>query len=114
MCDSSTKPLMLFHLVHAHQVRNALVFTKSAESTTRLVRLFEFFEKAFRGHGAPGGAVLVSAYSIDLAPAERKSILEQFKDQQIHMCVNSLSSIRYSPRTSLVFGALRRLSVPMS
>ena len=48
-CESSVKPLMLFHLVHARNVTNALVFTKSAESTARLVRLFEFFESALSG-----------------------------------------------------------------
>ena len=88
VCESSAKPLMLFHLVHARQVTNALVFTKSAESTTRLVRLFEFFEAAVQGaHGASPIPVVARAYSSDLAPAERKPILEQFKSQEIHMCV---------------------------
>ncbi|KAG1734119.1 DEAD-domain-containing protein [Suillus lakei] len=46
ICEAPQKPLMLFHLVHNHSVRNALVFTKSSESASRLVRLFEFFEAA--------------------------------------------------------------------
>ncbi|KAL1750782.1 P-loop containing nucleoside triphosphate hydrolase protein [Schizophyllum commune] len=46
VCDPADKPLVFFHLIMTHGIRNALVFTKSAESTTRLVRLFEFFEKA--------------------------------------------------------------------
>ena len=37
---------MLFHLVHGLGVKNALVLTKSADSTTRLVELFEFFERS--------------------------------------------------------------------
>ncbi|TFY55761.1 hypothetical protein EVG20_g9201 [Dentipellis fragilis] len=60
VCESSQKPLVLFHLVQTHGVRNALVFTKSAESTQRLVRLFEFFERArdgLRGHAHRDGGV---------------------------------------------------------
>ncbi|KAI0635676.1 P-loop containing nucleoside triphosphate hydrolase protein [Trametes polyzona] len=97
VCEPSAKPLMLFHLVHARGVSNALVFTKSAESTTRLVRLFEFFERARLDAGAapgpgPGGSdrpVVARAYSSDLAPAERKAILEQFKNQEINILVCS-------------------------
>ncbi|ETW83020.1 hypothetical protein HETIRDRAFT_383070 [Heterobasidion irregulare TC 32-1] len=91
VCDSSQKPLMLFHLVRAHQVKNALVFTKSAESTMRLVRLFEFFETARHASGAESESktIVVRAYSSDLSPSERKSILEKFKAQEIDMLVCS-------------------------
>ncbi|KAA1467545.1 P-loop containing nucleoside triphosphate hydrolase protein [Dentipellis sp. KUC8613] len=94
VCESSQKPLMLFHLVQAHGVRNALVFTKSAESTQRLVRLFEFFERA-RLAGAGAGAsqdakpIVIRAYSSDLSVSERKSILEKFKAQEIDLLVCS-------------------------
>ena len=84
VCSPAEKPLMLFHLVHAHDVVNALVFTKSAESTARLVKLFEFFEAAIDTERR-GPAVVARAYSSDLSPSERKSILEQFKNQEIHM-----------------------------
>ena len=89
VCDSSQKPLMLFHLVRAHQVRNALVFTKSAELTMRLVRLFEFFETARHASSAESESkpIVVRAYSSDLSPSERKSILDKFKAQEIDMCV---------------------------
>jgi ATP-dependent RNA helicase DDX51/DBP6 len=89
VCDTSQKPLMLFYLVHNHQVTNALVFTKSAESTTRLVRLFDFFEKE-RARSAVAGSiqeVVIRAYSSDLPAGERKSILEKFKSQEIQMYV---------------------------
>ncbi|KAI0649271.1 DEAD-domain-containing protein [Trametes meyenii] len=89
VCESATKPLMLFHLVHARGVANALVFTKSAESTTRLVRLFEFFEAALHTADSDGKPVVARAYSSDLAPAERKAILEQFKNQEINILVCS-------------------------
>ena len=91
VCDSSQKPLVLFHLVHSIGITNALVFTKSAESTLRLVRLFEFFEAArSTGKGSETEykkRVVVEAYSSDLSPSERKLILEQFKAQEIDMLV---------------------------
>lgn len=86
VCEAARKPLMLFHLVHTHGVRNALVFTKSAESTTRLVKLFEFFEGArAASSGRQGPEIVLHAYSSDLAPSARKEILEKFKNQEIHM-----------------------------
>ncbi|KAL7279029.1 hypothetical protein ACG7TL_006862 [Trametes sanguinea] len=89
VCESSVKPLMLFYLVHTRGVTNALVFTKSAESTTRLVRLFEFFEAAQHDANKESNRVVARAYSSDLSPAERKSILEQFKNQEINILVCS-------------------------
>jgi len=98
VCDSSQKPLVLFHLVHSMGVANALVFTKSAESTLRLVRLFEFFENA-RSVGKGGETqhkklVVVEAYSSDLSPSERKSILERFKAQETDMSEIIVSRLR--------------------
>jgi ATP-dependent RNA helicase DDX51/DBP6 len=89
VCDASQKPLMLFHLVHTVGVTNALVFTKSTESTLRLVQLIEFFEAA-RSDGHEAAAekrkpVVVRAYSSELGALERKSILEKFKAQEIEM-----------------------------
>lgn len=89
VCTSSQKPLIFFHLVHARGVLRALVFTKSAESTSRLVQLFNFFEKA-RAQSAMAGAVketVVRAYSSDLPASERKTILEKFKSQEIQMYI---------------------------
>ncbi|RPD61095.1 DEAD-domain-containing protein [Lentinus tigrinus ALCF2SS1-7] len=91
VCESAIKPLMFFHLVHAHKVTNALVFTKSAESTARLVRLLEFFEAALQNSQSQdkGKVIAARAYSSDLAPSERKAILEQFKNQEINILVCS-------------------------
>ncbi|KAF8501747.1 DEAD-domain-containing protein [Russula emetica] len=94
VCDSSQKPLVLFHLVHSMGITNALVFTKSAESTLRLVRLFEFFEAA-RSTGQGNDAtqhkkpVVVQDYSSDLSPSERKSVLGKFRAQKIDMLICS-------------------------
>jgi ATP-dependent RNA helicase DDX51/DBP6 len=91
---------MLFHLVRNHSVRGALVFTKSAESAGRLVRLFEFFETAFDGSkmessGDVKREISVAAYSSDLPAGERKAILERFKAKSIDMYV-FLSQSRYN------------------
>lgn len=86
VCDSAQKPLVFFYLVHRYQVTNALVFTKSTESTARLVDLFNSFNKA--RSPAPQQIVVV-AYSSDLPPNERKSILEKFKAKEIQILVCS-------------------------
>ncbi|TFK75089.1 DEAD-domain-containing protein [Pluteus cervinus] len=96
VCEASQKPLIFYHLVLTHSVVNALVFTKSAESTTRLVQLFNFLEQA--RHGAAdhvqssatlNANIIVRAYSSDLPAGERKTILEQFKAQEIQILVCS-------------------------
>lgn len=86
VCSAYQKPLILFYMVHKHGVTNALVFTKSAESTYRLVKLFECFEDA-KGIGF---RPVVHTYSSDLSSGERKSILEKFKSQKIDMSVDIL------------------------
>lgn len=89
VCDSSQKPLMLFYLVHKHNVSNALIFTKSAESTNRLVRLFEFFESSWASDAEKDHKPKVlQAYSSELGAGDRKSILERFKSQEINMYVS--------------------------
>ncbi|KAH8118225.1 DEAD-domain-containing protein [Phellopilus nigrolimitatus] len=75
---SARKPLVLFHLVHAHGVSNALVFTKSSASTARLVPL-----------PGPAKRIVTQAYSSDLAPGERRTILEKFKRQEIDILICS-------------------------
>jgi ATP-dependent RNA helicase DDX51/DBP6 len=90
-CEPSQKPLMLFHLAHNHGVTNALVFTKSTESTARLVKLFKFFEGAWASAADVDQVdenrrpLVIRAYSSDLAVTERKAILEKFKAQEIDM-----------------------------
>jgi len=84
VCDSAQKPMLLFYLIHSVGITNALVFTKSIESTLRLVQLFKFFETArstsLTQHQKP---VVMQAYSSDLSPSERKLILEKFRAQEI-------------------------------
>ncbi|GBE87801.1 DEAD-domain-containing protein [Sparassis latifolia] len=89
VCSSSEKPLTLFHLVHNRGVTNALVFTKSAESTTRLVRLFEYFEAARSSEDQSCCNTVARAYSSDLGATERKSLLERFKKQEIDILICS-------------------------
>ncbi|KAJ6468402.1 DEAD-domain-containing protein [Mycena sanguinolenta] len=90
VCESSLKPLIFFYLVYQRNVTNALVFTKSAESTARLVRLFDFFDTARRAAtGGDPSTIAVRAYSSDLGAGERKSILDKFKAQEIQILVCS-------------------------
>jgi hypothetical protein len=98
---------MFFHLVFHLNVTDALVFTKSAESTARLVRLFDFFQK-WRATET-GQLLVVQAYSSDLSVGERKAILERFKAQEIHMYVPPF----YSPK-SLVLILYPASFVPIS
>ncbi|OAX32163.1 P-loop containing nucleoside triphosphate hydrolase protein [Rhizopogon vinicolor AM-OR11-026] len=86
ICEASQKPMMLFHLVHNYSVRNALVFTKSSESASRLVRLIEFFEAATSSDRNP---IVVRSYSSDLPVNERRNILEKFKAQEVHLLICS-------------------------
>ena len=114
VCESSQKPLMLFYLVQMHGVRNALVFTKSAESTTRLVRLLEFFQEAQGKDGTNTiEPVVVHAYSSDLPAGERKSVLDKFRAQEIQMCVSFLGGFSSGP-TLLFFliGSFAPISYP--
>lgn len=83
VCNPSQKPLILFYLVRIRRVDSALIFTKSAEATARLVKLFELFEEISPMSGDQ--KLIIRAYSSDLPPSERKSILEQFKDKEIGM-----------------------------
>ena len=85
VCDSSQKPLMLFHLIHNLSVTDALVFTKSTESTTRLVHLFEFFEEAWVAEQSDRKALTMRPYSGDLNRSQRREVLEKFKAQEINM-----------------------------
>lgn len=85
ICEPSVKPLILLHLIYTRSIRNALVFTKSSESTSRLSRLIKFFQEA----GTEYERVILRAYSSDLPASERKSILDKFKSQEIHILVCS-------------------------
>jgi ATP-dependent RNA helicase DDX51/DBP6 len=109
VCESSQKPLMLFHLIHTQHKMHALVFTKSAESTTRLMRLFEFFESARTAlHGSEvRQQIVIRAYSSDSGAGERKAILENFKAQKIQMYVLLVSGLMCSDTRQWQSGMLR-------
>ena len=90
--SASLKPLVLFYLIHENGIRNALVFTKSTESTLRLLHLFEYFYQATRdstkvGDGWAAKSVKAEAFSSDLAPAQRTAVLERFKRQEVDVYV---------------------------
>lgn len=93
VCETAHKPMILFYLIHTLDVKNAIVFTKSAESTARLVQLFDFFESsrlAFSQNASESNTkVVIQSYSSDLSPGDRRAVLEKFRDQNIHMYVPS-------------------------
>jgi ATP-dependent RNA helicase DDX51/DBP6 len=89
VCDSNQKPLLLFYLVHERDVKNALVFTKSAESTSRLMRLFQYFEDAQAANASDKDSgqrpLKAEAFSSDLTPSQRKVVLENFKSRKVDL-----------------------------
>ena len=93
--DSSDKPLYLFYMIRFLGVTNALVFTKSTDSTARLATLLQCFEdvSAHRmvmdnNSGANNlSSVKARAYSGDLSLHDRKSTLNAFKSGEVHMYV---------------------------
>ncbi|KAG8860793.1 ATP-dependent RNA helicase dbp6 [Serendipita sp. 411] len=90
VCESANKPLFLFYLAHSHGFTSALIFTKSAESTVRLLRLLEYFEAARASqNGAGQSTITAEAFSSDLTPIQRKDVLRRFKEQQVNMLICS-------------------------
>jgi len=90
--SASLKPLVLFYLIQENQIRNALVFTKSTESTIRLLHLFEYFSRATNDSmevvdDRTAKPVKAEAFSSDLAAAQRTAVLERFKRQEVDVCV---------------------------
>jgi ATP-dependent RNA helicase DDX51/DBP6 len=76
------KPLNLLHLLHtpSYGITSALCFTKSVDSSNRLLKLVEFFEDAYVGGGVGGGKKLVvRGYSGELGSGERSKLLNDFK-----------------------------------
>lgn len=64
-------------------MRGVLIFTKSVDSAHRLVRLLELFFK--NGVDTPR----ISTYTSDLTPAQRRTILTSFKQNDISILVAS-------------------------
>lgn len=95
------KPLVFFHLIRSREIKNALVFTKSANSTSRLEKLFQYLEEAYCNMKPGSRKSIIQAYSSDLAPSERKTILERFKKQEIDMYVLHLLLYCLSRKTSM-------------
>lgn len=85
---SSTKPLLLFHLLLNLNVDHALCFTKSIEAATRLVKLIDLFV-AETGREA----IRIASYSSDLPVNRRTKLLEAFKAGEIRLCVCSFSPV---------------------
>lgn len=79
------KPLNLIHLLHSFSATPALVFTKSVEAATRLVKLLSFFEDAYVGDKK----LSVKGYTRDMGVSERKKLLSDFGNGQVDVLVCS-------------------------
>ncbi|KZT39974.1 DEAD-domain-containing protein [Sistotremastrum suecicum HHB10207 ss-3] len=85
------KPLLLFHLILSQSMTNVLVFTKSASSTQRLLKLLQFLNDGWSQQRSQESAfhIMATAFSSDLSVHERKSILASFKEGKINVLVAS-------------------------
>ncbi|ODN99600.1 ATP-dependent RNA helicase DDX51/DBP6 [Cryptococcus wingfieldii CBS 7118] len=85
------KPLNLIHLIHNPDfgVDKALVFAKSVESATRLVKLLEFFEDAYVLGGGGGNRVVAREYTGGMKTKEKKKLLAEFAEGKIDLIVCS-------------------------
>ncbi|WVQ70799.1 hypothetical protein IAR50_000321 [Cryptococcus sp. DSM 104548] len=85
------KPLNLIHLIHNPDfgVDKALVFAKSVESATRLVKLLEFFEDAYVLGGGGGKRVVVKEYTGGMKTKDKKKLLAEFADGKVDLIVCS-------------------------
>lgn len=83
------KPLNLIHLVHHSEfnVDRALVFTKSVESASRLVKLLEFFEDAYVLGGGGGKRLAVEQYSGEMKARDKKQLLAEFGEGNVNLLV---------------------------
>lgn len=82
----AVKPLNLIHLLHGFSASPALVFTKSVEAASRLVKLLTFFEDAYLGSGK---RLVVRGYTRDMASSERKTLLADFGAGKVDVIVCS-------------------------
>lgn len=81
--QTALKPLVLLHLIYTLSLSSVICFTKSVESSARLVLLLQSFTDVY-GKIA-GKTIKVMGYSSELTPAKRKEVLEQFKNGQVQM-----------------------------
>ncbi|CAO1629880.1 unnamed protein product [Jaminaea pallidilutea] len=89
---TAMKPLHLLHLLfgngQSQPLRRTLIFTKSVESSQRLVRLLEEFLRS--DHAGPRlPSLTVADYSSDLSPSRRRDLLTRFRSDAIDVLVAS-------------------------
>lgn len=79
------KPLNLLHLLHTVGSTPSIVFTKSVDNATRLVKLLTYFEQAYIG----GRKLSVASFTRDMKVGERKAILADFAGGKLDVLVCS-------------------------
>ena len=92
---TAQKPLILFHLIRSRMLKRVLVFTKSAKSTERLVKLLEELESEYCRlkpeaewySKSKRKEAVMRAFSSHLSSGERKGTLVDFGRQCFDMYV---------------------------
>lgn len=79
------KPLNLLYLLHSEGAAPSIVFTKSVDAASRLVRLLTYFEQAYIG----GQKLSVASFTRDMKPAERRALLADFAAGKLDVLVCS-------------------------
>lgn len=79
------KPLNLLYLLHTEGAAPSIVFTKSVDAASRLVRLLTYFEQAYIG----GKKLSVASFTRDMKPSERKAMLSDFAAGKLDVLVCS-------------------------
>lgn len=82
--SSDVKPLHLLHLLHDQKfgITSALCFTKSVDSTERLLRLIDYFDAAYT---ASARKLVVRSYSGELETPTRRKLLADFAKGSINL-----------------------------
>ncbi|WVW80576.1 hypothetical protein I302_102562 [Kwoniella bestiolae CBS 10118] len=85
---SALKPLNLIHLIYSTEfgINSGLIFTKSVESSQRLLNLLTFFNDAYINAGRK---VVVSGYTGEMKAGERRRVLSDFGEGKINLLVCS-------------------------
>ena len=78
MCGGSNKPLVLLHFLLTKGFKRTLIFTNSKEATQRLSVLLNGYD-----------GVTCEEFSSSLSSAERRSIIERFKRDELRVVVCS-------------------------
>ena len=88
VCSASSKPLVLAHILHEHDISHSLCFTKTTEAASRLVKLLELLEDSLEktwSSTKPFKKIKVASFSSQIPVAERTAVLKSFRSGQVDL-----------------------------